>query len=374
MRTEKRWLVTISLAIPLSLVIAGCAGSPGDPGATDGGSDGSAYGGALGTAAEESAFAELYQAALDEGQDQVVVYGPTQASAYTEAFMERFPGIEVTFDYVIGADRATRLEAEAASGNFVGDVAMDGGPQIVNMASDGLCATIDPFVEIPDTMISTENQVLLPQIALFGLVVNTDLVDEDDVPRTWEDLTDPKWKGKIAVVSPAVGSAGTFANAALLTPEENAKKWGWPIVEGLHDNVVSVGQDSLAMSSVLDGTYPIAMTALYQRYEETVKGVPDAPIEFVLLDEGNIWSADNTCQLKSSPNPLAAELWLNWILSIEGQTVNSEAGAFPTRPGIASPGGLPAVKDISLIPVLDPMDAITGYTDYFIKVQELYGG
>ena len=377
MRNSQRWLVTTALAIPLVLV-AGCAsGAPTDAG---GETESSApvaegpYGGVVGTPEVEIALEALYQEALDAGEDQVVVYGPPPPQDYLDAFMDRFPGIEIIYEQLQSQDRITRLEAEKASGNYAGDVAQDGRTPVVNMGLGGWCEAVDPIVDVPSDLIGIDGTVFYPQATVFGVLINTDLLDPADAPRTWEDLIDPKWKGKEVMVSPAAGGAGAFASAMLLTPEANAEQWGMKIVEGLKANVDTVAKDAQTVSSVVEGTYPIGVLAYYPYYFQTIKDVPNAPVEFILLDEGNTWSKGAQCKIVNAPHPHAAELWLNWVFSDEGQNMLAETGAYPVMPGIGGPTGLPSADQAGLITLLSDEDAITGYADYVKQVQALYGG
>ena len=75
----------------------GCAAEPAPAPDEISASSESPYGGALGTAEEEAAFQALYVEAIAAGETQVVVYGPPPARSILDAFHERFPGIEVTY-------------------------------------------------------------------------------------------------------------------------------------------------------------------------------------------------------------------------------------------------------------------------------------
>jgi len=373
MRNSQRWLATAALAIPLVLVTAGCAsGAPeGDGGAAPGGSP---YGGEVDSPEVEAALDALYQEALAAGEDQVVVYGPPPPQDYLDAFMDRFPGIEIIYEQLQSQDRVTRLEAEKASGNYAGDVAQDGRTPIVNMGLDGWCAAVDPIVDVPSDLIGIDGTVFYGQATVFGVLINTDLISEEEAPKTWDELIDPKWKGKEVMVSPAAGGAGAFASAMLLTPQENADTWGMRIVEGLQANVDTVAKDAQTVSSVVEGTYPIGVLAYYPYYFQTIKDVPNAPVQFIMLEEGNTWSKGAQCIIENAPHPLAAELWLNWTFTVEGQNMLAETGTYPMMPGIPGPTGLPPADEAGLITLLSDEDSITGYADYVKQVQALYGG
>ncbi len=373
MRDSQRRLVMTALAIPL-LVLVGCsAGSP-----SDGETGGSAnpYDGALGSPEEETRLQELYQATMDNGEHELVVYGPPPAQDFIDAFMDRFPDIEVVYQQLQSQDRLTRLEAEKASGNYVGDVAQGGRSEIVNLAlaESSWCQPFDEIIDIPDDLVSYEGQVTKPNNTVFGIIINTDLISEDEAPRSWEELIDPKWKGRMVMVTPAQGGSGAFANAMLLTPQENADKWGLRIVEGIKENVSLVGTGALTVASVVDGTYAIGVLAYYPYYYQTVQDTPDAPVKFLLMDEGTPYSVGAQCILANAPHPNAANLWVNWAFSKEGQAMEAATGAYPSMPGSPGPVGIPGPDEASLITLLDDQASITGYNEYVKQVQALYGG
>ena len=374
-RTRQRWLVAAALAVPLALLV-GCAGD-GAPAADETGSTGdSPYGGALGTPAEETAMQALYEQAEDAGEYEITAYGPPPAQSVIDAFEQRFPDIEITFEQLQSQDRITRLQAESASGNHVGDIAVDGRTPIIQMAqaSPSWCQAFQPAIDVPSDLIGMGGLTVKTYNTVFGIIINTDLISEDDAPQTWEDLIDPKWKGKEVMVSPAAGGAGAFVMAMLLTPQENADKWGMKIVQGLKDNVSLVAKDAQTVSSVVDGTYPIGVLAYYPYYYQTLQSTPNAPVKFLLMDEDTPYSVGEQCVIANAPHPHAAQLWINWVMSKEGQAAYAASGSYPTMPGSPGPAGIPGPDDASLITLLSDEDSVTGYAPYVKQVQALYGG
>lgn len=373
-KTRQRWLVAAAFTVPLALLV-GCAGGAPAGGESGGGGD-SPFGGALGTPAEETAMQELYTRALDAGEYEVTAYGPPPAESVTKSFMARFPDIEITFEQLQSQDRITRLQAEAASGNHVGDVALDGRTPIISMALNkpSWCQPFQPAIDVPASLIALDGLTVKTYNTVFGVIINTDLISEKEAPTSWEALIDPKWKGKEVMVSPAAGGAGALVNAMLLTPQANADKWGMKIVEGLKNNVSLVAKDAQTISSVVDGTYPIGVLAYYPYYFQTLQNTPNAPVKFMLLDEGTGYSVGEQCVLANAPHPNAAQLWANWVMSKEGQAALAKSGAYPSMPGSPAPPGLPAPGEASLITLLPDEQAVAGYTPFVKQIQALYGG
>lgn len=364
---SRRWLAVAAIATGLA-VLSACSEDPG------GGSSDGDYGGALGSEDEESQLAELYDAAMDAGEYELALYGPPPADSVVDAFQDRFPDIELVFEQLQSQDRITRLQAEDASGNHVGDVAVDGRTPITSMAMDGWCQPFDEIIDVPDELVGVDGLSVTTYNTVFGILVNTDMLDAEEAPTTWEELVDPKWKGQEVMVSPAAGGAGAFVNAMLMTPKENADKYGMSTIEGLKDNVSLVAKDAQTVSSVVDGTYPIGVLAYYPYYFETLQTTPDAPVEFLLFDEDTPYSVGKQCVISNAPHPNAAQLWMNWVMSKEGQAVYAESGAYPSMPGSPGPAGIPGPDDADLMPQLEDVESVTGYADFVTEVQELYGG
>src|SRR5699024_6736283 len=154
---------------------------------------------------------------------------------------ERFPGIEINYQQLQTAERIAKLEQEAQTGNYIGDVASDGRTPIVSMAVDEWCQQVDPIMDLPEEWTGPGSRAFFPYVSVFGLVINTDLLDPADAPQSWEDLTSPEWEGEVVMVSPAAGGAAAFTFAMMQTPEENAEKYDG-IMEGIRDNVTLVAR------------------------------------------------------------------------------------------------------------------------------------
>ncbi len=377
MRKSQRWLLTTAaLVVPLALV-AGCS-STGGGSSSDSPTPTTAagpYGGEVGTPAQEQALADLYKKAQDNNETSVTIYGPPAGQIFIDAFQKRFPDITLNYQQLQSQNRITKLQADQASGNYVADLAIDGTTPIYTMA-DEWCDVFDPVTPdlVPAANLDDGGKIVLPNNTVFGIVINTNLISAADAPTTWDDVVDPKWKGKEVMVSPGTGGAGAFANAMLLTPAANASKWGMDIVQKLHDNVATVAQDAQTVSSVLDGTYPIGVLGYFPFYWADIQQTPNAPLKFLLFtDGGTPWSRGAGCLLKNAPDPDAANLFMNWEFTKEGQTALAQSGAYPVVPGIPGPGGLPPADQAGLITLLDPKAAITDYAPFVKQVQGMYG-
>lgn len=366
MKTTKRASrALVVTALGGALLLAGCTAAPSSGDLPEGSES------ALGGTEALDQFAELYQAALDAGKTQVVIYGPPRADNVTAAFEARFPGIEIAEEQLQGADRDVRLDAEASSGNYAGDVLSDGSTPVTRSAADGRCQPFTPILDVPDEWMDLDDQVLLTNLSIFGTVYNPDLIAEEDLPRSWQELLDPEYKGQFSIVSPAVGGVATYTFAIMLTDENNST-YGVPFLEGLKAQEPNfVGQDALAVQAVANGETPFA--ALVYKPFFTEAKAEGASIEFFFpIEEDNMWTASAVCQAVNSPNEDAARLYLNWLYSPEGQAEVAASGTYPIMPGAEPTDGLPPIAEVSLIPQLEGEEALTGYDTLIPQVIELF--
>lgn len=374
MSRRQRWLPAAALLLPLTILV-GCASEPGTapeesaPPAADGG-----FGGVLGSAEQEAEFQALYESALAAGENQVIIYGPPPARAILESFHARFPEIEVTYQQLQSAERIAKLEQEKQTGNFVADIASDGRTPVVSMGVDGWCQPVDHIMDVPAEWLGVDDMVQFQQVAVFGMAVNTDMLDVADAPKSWQELTSSEWAGKVVMVTPAAGGAGAFTFAQMDWPETNNEKYAG-IKEGIKDNVTLVAKDALVLQEVAAGNYPIGALAYYPYFVE-IKA-QGAPIEFVFPfteGGGNMWTKSAQCLLADAPHPLAAALYMNWEFSEEGQAALSASGQYPVMPGTPGPEGLPPLDTVDLLEQLPDIEAITAYGPYVKEVIAFFGG
>ena len=207
--------------------------------------------GPLGNAAQQKAFDELYQKA--KGESQVVIYGPPQSTATTAAFESRFPGIKVVEQSIQGAERTARLKAEEASGNYAGDIVRDGQTPVVQLASGGQCAVVDPIMDVPEKWLEMDGKVLDGRISIFGMVYNTNMLKKSEVPQTWEELLEPSGRGRSPWSTPQPGGRSVHAG-----PTDREKtmgpKYGMPWLTKLKaQDLQLVTRDAQMVQAVATG-------------------------------------------------------------------------------------------------------------------------
>ncbi len=276
-------------------------------------------------------FDEVLEGARNEGRVVVVVSSPGKPETHTmlaDAFNKRF-GLDLVVEWIptSSVQTNTRLIAEKDRAEGSVDVVGSGGPVEVSVvANEGI---VKPYPwaetfgeELPgiaataqDTMEEIRGMALPIGDAAYGLAWNPDLIGEDELPGTYEELTGEEWSGRFAV------------NALGLYPIEY-----YALVNG-RDATVDLAKKVLANSPVLErgtaaatravsvGQAPVGISSFHQ-----VARVDN--LEFELFDDYIPLTTLYIYVPESAPNPNAARLFSAW-LTTEGIALLDANEALP---------------------------------------------
>lgn len=301
---------------------------------------------------------ELYDKAIADGQDQLVLYGPAPSTnrAMNDVFMARFPGIKIVPQDQADAQTLTKLDTEAASGNHIGDIYVGGeSPQAA--AKPDLCTPADVRTAPEGFEVPTDFDGRLTYYALrmFGFVYNTDMVKAADAPKDWHDLLDPKWKSNFTMGDPSVPGALRVILTQMMVPESE-DEWGKPFMEELAAQDPQFSQsESTVSADVAGGRFPIGI-GVFQGYYEAQKE-KGAPIEFIfpLDDGGNFMARSAMCLINGAKNADVAQLYINWMYSPEGQeTLALKDRSYGWTPDAPGPEGFPSMDQLQRLPFANP--------------------
>jgi iron(III) transport system substrate-binding protein len=181
------------------------------------------------------------------------------------------------------------------------------------------------------------------------LIVNTALVPEADRPRSVLDLTDPKWKGKVAMAKPLFGTTSTHAACLfeVLGPEA-----AMGFFRGLKANGVQVvAGNKQAATAVSAGTAAVGLTDTDDAVIELLAG---QPVAIVFPDAaghpqhprlGTLYVPNTLAVVKGAPNPDGARKLIDYLLRPETEKRLAEGGGyqFPVNPAVKL-GPHPALK------------------------------
>jgi iron(III) transport system substrate-binding protein len=274
--------------------------------------------------AEDPSWDAVISAAKKEGK--VVVYNMTLGAPYFKDVMKSFEtkyGIPVESLDLRASELAERIRTEQAAGRYLGDVEMISSTMIEEQLKNG--DFIQKLPPIPNTTNLRPpfkaSEFSVPAFNQpMGILINTRLVKDEDIPKSWNDLNNPKWKGKI--LSDDMRPLGS-GNAMFSILE---KTMGSEYNEKLARQKPVFSRDMRNDARrVARGEYPIYIPQIFA-FTSDLKGLP---VKVIIPNEGAPTAEMDLAVLKSSPHPNAARLFINHFLSVESQTIYGNAWMLP---------------------------------------------
>ncbi len=177
--------------------------------------------------------------------------------------------------------------------------------------------------------VPTHREWVATRLTLFVQTYNTNLIKKEDLPKTWQDLTDPKWKGKLGI---EFSNDEWFYSLMQQLGEERGQKLFREIVA---TNGLSVRKGhSLLTNMVASGEVPLGLT-VYD-YMATALKKRGAPIDWFVLPP-EITRANGVGIARQAPHPHAALLFYDYMLSAEAQKILVSMDYMPTNASVESP-------------------------------------
>lgn len=153
------------------------------------------------------------------------------------------------------------------------------------------------------------------------------------LPKTWQDLTNPIYKGHVVMPHPASSGTGYLDVSAWLQTFGEDK--GWRYMDGLHQNIKSYTHSgSKPCKMAATGEAPIGISFAYRGAKEKSAG---APLELVFPSEGLGWEMEAAGIVKGSDQLDAAKTLMDWAASEKANQMYNEGYAIVAMPGVAKP-------------------------------------
>ena len=277
---------------------------------------------------------KLIEGARKEGQ--VVIYAAmivNQAMRpIAEKFGKKYPFIKLTYWRADSEDIVQKASAEVRANNVVADVieGTGAGEQAVQ------AKIVQPYytpvlAAFPEAYRDPNNLWTPTRLSYYSIAYNTRLVPADKVPKSYDALLDPQWKGKMAWrIGSASGTALFLTNLRLAWGEEKATSYFRKLKD---QKVVNFGAGSARtlVDRVIAGEYPIALNIF--AHHPLISKAKGAPVNSQLMDPVASTSATMSI-LKGLKHPHAAMLLVDYILSKEGQEILANAEYFPADPAV----------------------------------------
>lgn len=281
----------------------------------------------------------------------VVVYTSVDR-IFSEPVLQRAQerlGIKVIGVYDTEETKSTGLVHRliAKKDNPDGDVFWSGDPaRSAALKAKGITAPYDApgAKEIRDTFKDPEGHWIGFSARTRVLLVNTNLVQVDEQPGSLFELTQPKWKNRVAIANPLFGTT-SFHMAALFETLGEAKARSW--LDALKSNGVQiVTSNGEVKRQVAGGQVAVGLADS----DDAAEAIADhQPVRAVLLDQqakngepiGNLVIPNTVSLLRGGPNPEGARKVIDFLLSAESQRMLAESCAqAPLLPGVTVPAGV----------------------------------
>ncbi|SMF72094.1 iron(III) transport system substrate-binding protein [Xaviernesmea oryzae] len=291
--------------------------------------------------AQDAEWQKVIEAGKKEGT--LVLYtalvGQPSTKAIAEAFTKEY-GIGVEILEARASEIRERVRVEQAAGRFAADVMFTSEGQ--TMLYDKEDKSVDPLPVTPNSQkINDRFKLKVPMASVmtipYGIMVNTGLVKPEDEPKSWKDLADPKWQGKILSDDPRAIGAG------YLWFFSTHDRIGEDYVRKVAAQKLSFTRDQReSQRRTARGEYSIYMPVILTDFSD-LKGLP---VKFIIPEEGVPYVLYGNVLLKKAPHPNAAKLYLDFLQGPVVQKIYASLGYGPVLDGMTE--GLPAdVKAIS---------------------------
>jgi iron(III) transport system substrate-binding protein len=306
--------------------------------------------------------AALIEGAKKEGE--LVIYGTTdlrQATILNDRFRQKYPFIEVKLNRLTSDNLYPRVIAETRSGKFLSDVLQNNTLGMYFLKRGKFLA---PYLPAEDRFypadFKDQGYWTTSSTNVHVIGYNTKAVARERLPKRWEDLLNPVWKGRM-LLSPR---EQWFAWILQIMGKEN----GLNYMRGLAKQNVAVRRESTAMRAqlVTAGESDLDVDSTYSVLTPLIKN--GAPVNWTTLGPTLVVPVGHGLAVRA-PHPNAAKLFIDFVLSREGQRVVLSSDRNSARSDLAQEQG--AMKDAKLIP-LDPSSG--DHLEFYARqAQEIFG-
>jgi iron(III) transport system substrate-binding protein len=294
-----------------------------------------------------AAIDDYFQKAKASGQTKVTHYGlGAEYRALADVFQQKFSGIQVEPVTLRGPEMIQRIDAEAASGQYVANVASTGLTTMSTLEKSGRLVRWAPptAAQLPSPEGGSDGYRWMFTVSLFCIVVNTDLVPADRIPKTRQDLLDPFFKGDGKLLSEDPRAAGGGQSFWVITYDE----LGMDYLQKIKAQQITFTRErDAAPQQIARGEYMLFFA--YGVDNSLLELEEQAPVKIHFFRDGGAHFTDITAGVvKDAPGQDAAKLWVSWLTSDDGQrAMVDKIKVYPALPGVTAPGGWPTFAELN---------------------------
>lgn len=284
-------------------------------------------------------------AAKREGK--VVIVGPQGdevREVLTRGFREKYPEIEVELASMAGNQAAPKILVEQAAGLYTTDLIIQGTTTVLSsLRPAGAVVPVRPYLTGPDigppsvwgggdflfADEAAQHSLMFSLYVREAFMYNAHQVSPAEF-SSWRDLLHPKWRGRIVLRDPRVSGGGQ----AFMTFWYHTEGLGPEFIRQLIAQDIVISNDDTQINNwIAHGQYAISIGAGNARFREFQQlGLPVRALEGAHLKEASPMTpgAGNLAVAANAPHPNAVKVYLNHLLSREGQLAWSQVTGFPS--------------------------------------------
>jgi iron(III) transport system substrate-binding protein len=265
----------------------------------------------------------LVEGAKKEGELMVYTSIPVDDMLVLTTAFEKKYGVKVKVWRAGSENVLQRALTEASAGRFEVDLIETNGPEMESLHREKMLqAVASPYLtDLIAPALQSHREWVGTRLNIFTMAYNTNLVKKEDLPKTYQDLLNPKWKGKLGVEAEDLD---WFAGVIGELGEAKGLKLFRDIVA---TNGLSVRKGhTLLTNLVVSGEVPLSLT-VYNYKAEQLKN-KGAPIEWFVIPPA-IARPNGSGVLRRAPHPYAAVLFYDFMLS-DAQSILLKRDYVPT--------------------------------------------
>jgi iron(III) transport system substrate-binding protein len=263
-----------------------------------------------------------------------------------DAFQQE-TGIKIQLLRTGGQAVLRRFQQEAAAGRPGADVmTMSDAGAANGLAKQGLFEPFRPagFEQVVPEARDRDGRWIAQRLSIVGIPIRHDKLAESDVPRTWSDLKQPKYKGLMVMPDPS------FTAIQLIVVGMLSRTLGWEFYKALRANDIMIVQGhQQVFSTMQQGERVIGAEGADPRSFSGGQEVPNQ--RMIYPTEGVFVVSSPTAVIKGARNANAAKLFAQFMISPLAQQIIVAGGIHSSRVDIAAPRGQPALTEVKFIPV-----------------------
>jgi iron(III) transport system substrate-binding protein len=250
----------------------------------------------------------------------------------TAAFQAKYPFIKISYWRADSEEIETKISAEIRANNPVGDVIEGTGIGELAVRAGLAQPIVSPELSVVPERFRDPNRLWVPtRMSYFAMAYNTRIIAAGTQPKTYDDLLDEIWRGKMAwPLLSAIGAPLFVTNLRLAWSDEKAMAY---LRRLRAQNIVNFGAGNprTLVDRVIAGEYPIALQIF--AHHPLISAAKGAPVTTQLL--APVASSAGTLVIpKGSRHPYSAALLMDFLLSMEGQRILAAAEYLPVRPDV----------------------------------------